>query len=386
VSSFQDHASGLILDNCQHVLLGCCHEAIDFLSRLGSLCQIDFADTTSIIGNLGEKLRISCSPLPAPFHLLPSILATGYLLTSEKFTLSRMLMSMMLHSPGKTTTASDYLKALSCPEGVTERLIEPVIVSALNERAGEASAKYARMALLEALVKSRDGYRLGVPKTPQSQWLGEAAKQFLSDRECEVRTGAKVKYVQISDGRVRAVELAGEEMLKVDYCVCAVPPDNLVKMGLEPWGGERLVWRPIVSAHLFYEEPVPEFEPACVVNEPFQWVFCKHADVGYVQAVASAAEDLINKNKDETLELARRAVEKVEPVLTKVALKRGIVYKGRRATFSTLACDAHRPPAQTPVRNLFLAGDWTDTHWPATIESAVRSGHAAARTVMMSIQ
>ena len=107
--------------------------------------------------------------------------------------------------------------------------------------------------------------------------------------------------------------------------------------------------------------------------------------MGYVEVVASAAGGLVNLGRDELLALARRAASTVEPVLGEMPIRRGIVRRVRRATFATLACDAHRPPAVTPTANLFLAGDWTDTGWPATIESAVRSGRAAALALLEAL-
>lgn len=111
-------------------------------------------------------------------------------------------------------------------------------------------------------------------------------------------------------------------------------------------------------------------------------MFGKRPNLGYVQAVASAAESVVSLSKSEALGLAHRAASLVEPSLRDLPLERGIVYRERRATFATLSCDAHRPPAATSTRNLFLAGDWTDTGWPATIESAVRSGSAAAKALL----
>jgi len=382
VSSSTDPETGLTIDNCQHVLLGCCTEAIGFLQRIGSLEQVVFHDRLNVVDARQARLTIEASWLPAPLHLLGSIASTPYLSAADKLALARVLTLTLARMPGKSETAGDCLRSLGCSKELLERLVEPVIVSALNERADDASARYARMVLVESLVKGKRGYRLGVSKVPQSELIGDAAARWLSGRGCEIRVNARVKRVHEVDGLARSIELASGERMAFDAYVAAVPPDALARMGISAGGGQHLAWRPIVGAHLFFAGGVPSFEPACAVGEPFGWVFSKQPGLGYVQAVASAAQDVIDLPKSEALGLALRAAARVEPMLQEMPLTRGIIYRARRATFATLACDAHRPAAVTSTSNLFLAGDWTDTGWPATIESAVRSGNAAARALL----
>lgn len=391
--SFTDPASGLLLDNCQHVILGCCSEAIGFLRRIGSLHQVEFHDTINLVrapaavaadpgAGKGPRMAIEASWLPAPFHLLPAIAKTAYLSGEDKFGLARVLAGMLARKPKKQERAADYLRSLGCLDGLLDRLIEPVIVSALNESAQDASASYARMVLVESLVKGKRSYRLGVPTSPHCELIEQAASRWLKDKGCEIRLSSRVGAIHAKDGMVRCIELSSGERMEFDMYVAAVPPSILRKLGVSAKGGKRLGWRPIVSAHLFFNEPTPAFEPACVAGEPFGWVFSKLPDVGYVQVVASAAEALAGLDKAEVLSLALRATRIAEPRLTSVPLHRGIVYRAANATFATLSCDDHRPPAATSTGNLFLAGDWTATGWPATIESAVRSGHNAARALI----
>jgi len=381
VASFRDPESGLAIDNCPHVILGCCTEAIGFLRRIGSAGQVRFYDRLNLID--GEnRLTIEASGLPAPLHLLGSVARNAYLSGREKAGLCRVLAGMLVSTPEKAEAAGDYLRSLGCSDGLMERLIGPVIVSALNETPDEASAKYARMVLYQSLVGNRRGYRVGVAMVPQSELIGDAALRWLAGKGCEVRLLSRVRSVHQDDGLARAIELASGERLSFDAYVLAVPPDALARMGLGAGGGEHLAWRPIVCAHLFFDGRTPPFEPACVVGEPFGWVFSRRPDVGHVEVVASAADRLANLGNDDLLALARRSAAAVEPACGEMPVRRGIVYRTKRATFATLCCDAHRPAAVTPIANLFVAGDWTDTGWPATIESAVRSGRAAAKALL----
>lgn len=381
VTSFADPETGIIIDNCQHVLLGCCTEAANFLKRIGSLEHVRFHGRLNIIDN-GTRLTIEASRLPPPLHLLPSIVRSSFFSRRAKADLYTFLPAMLLREAGKSETARDYLCAVGCGEELFTRLVEPVIVSALNEKPNDASARYARMVLMESLVKNRRGYRLGVPELPQYDLIGKAAQNWLESNGCEIRLLSRVVRVNREDGRARWLELASGERLVFDAIVAAVPPHALPRLGLDAHGGERLGWRPIVSVHLIYDRPMPPLEPACVVGKPFGWVFSKRPNEGYVEVVGSAAGGLIGQDNDELIALARRSAAAVDPEFAHVPIRRGIVCRMRRATFATLACDIHRPAVQTFTPNLFLAGDWTNTAWPATIESAVRSGRAAAKALL----
>lgn len=398
VSSFYDPETQTMLDNCGHVILGCCSEAKQFLARIGSLEQVEFHDTLNLISPAVDeataegshcgrqsRLAINASLLPAPIHLLPSILRTPYLSRAQKANVLKLLGSMLFIRPRDAATALQYLKSLGCSKALLERLIDPMVISALNESAGEASAKYARMVIVESLLKGRGSYRLGVFKAPQSQLIGEAALRWLTEHDSQVHLSSRVRKVRIQDGQLSAVELASGHVVEFAACVAAVPPMALQKLGLDPGKGHALRWRPIISAHLFYKGSIPRFEPAYVVGEPFGWVFSKHTDSGHAEAVASAAEDIFHLETSELLSMAFRAAAAAEPVLAMIPRRRGLIYRAHRATFATLGCDADRPQTLGKTRNLFLAGDWTATGWPATIEGAVRSGMAAASGVLQVI-
>ncbi len=372
-----------MLDNCQHVLLGCCYEAIDFLREIGTLDKVTFHDKLNVIDE-SRRLIIKSSPLPAPLHLVPALMGGDFLSASEKRALMRLAVLMPIKKPTRTQTAAAYFASLGCPKSLITKLIEPVIVSALNEFPVEASAEYARMVLLEMLLKNRRAYLLGVPEVTLSELISEPAMHKLQEMGCEFRLGTRIRALHKQNGRMRCLETGSGQRVEYDACVAAVLPRSLTKIGIEAGSAELLTWRPIISAHLFYGRQIPAFEPACVVEEPFGWVFGKHPETGYVQAVASAAGGIMGLSRDEIAMLAVRAAEQVEPALAGIPLQRSIIYKERHATFATLGCDDHRPSTLTSLDNVFIAGDWVATGWPATIESAVRSGRAAAEAVIKS--
>jgi squalene-associated FAD-dependent desaturase len=369
------------------VLLGCCHESISFLARIGSLSQVDFDDRIDFIGRSGETLRLASSPLPAPFHLAPSIACTSFITARQKLELARVMAAMLRRPPADGLTAADYMKSLSCSSELMGRLIGPMLESALNEEVDTASASCARMVLVKSLVESRDGWRLGVPAAPLAEIVEGPASRYLAMRGCAVRASARVEQVESGGGLAKAAVLVGGEKIRFDYCVSAVPPWALPGIGLKACEPPDMGWRSIVGVYLFFDEPPRGPRRACVVGEPFGWVFDKSQDFGLrfgcVNAVASAADRLSTLSRDELVDLASRAASNIVPTGRLPVVKRATVYRAARATFSTSAA---RPPNKTTMPNLFLAGDWTDTGWPATIESAVRSGRAAARAVVSAVE
>ena len=383
--SFRDKETGVIIDNSQHVILGCCNNAIGFLTKIGSIGRVEFSDTINIIGAAENKLSIKSSILPAPLHLLPSIMRTKYLSSHEKLDLSKVLARMLFHQSGNHENAGEYLTSLSCSSDLAKRMIDPILVSALNEGTGVASARYARMVLVKALLESRFGYRLGIPNVSLSELIEYPAREYLSQRGCEIHTSAKVEKLNIENKQIESITLLGGSELKFDYYICALPPAQLRRIGYDTPAADGLIWRAIVSAHLFFEETSPSFKHVCLASEPFQWLFNKSYcsnGLGYIQAVASVVDNVANMSREKIVSLAMQAVRKALPGMESTLPKHTVIVHEKRATFSTGSdCDAFRPSSRTSLENLFLAGDWTDTQWPATIESAVRSGYAAARAL-----
>lgn len=384
--SFRDSRTGILIDNCQHVILGCCKSAIEFLRRIGSLDSVRFCDKFCFVGNDSKTLEIRSSMLPGPFNLLPSLISASCFTLADKLRLCRILTGIAVRKPGKQTTAKDYLRSLSCTDSLMNKVFEPILVSALNEGLDQASAQYAAMVLSTALLGEKGAHRLGIAGLPLSELIGGAASRFLLDRGCDIRLSARVGSLHIQGKRVDSLLLSSGKEVRADFYVCAVPPWDLAKMGLETQASQSLRWRPIVGVHLFLEGDLPKFDCACVVGEPFQWVFNKSRDFGlpfsYIQAVASAASSIVNLKRSDLIYLALRAMAKAVPEPVAPTLAGAVVVRERRATFSTsVDSDAVRLGTCTNLDNLFLAGDWIDTHWPATIESAVRSGIAAAHEV-----
>lgn len=388
--SFVEPKTGTLIDNCQHVILGCCEAITGFLARIGSLELVEFAEAVEFIDTDGQKLTIKASRLPAPLHLLPSALASAYLPTGDKLRLIQVMVGTAARRPGDER-ALGYLSRLGCSQSLMNRLIGPILESALNERPDVASAEYARIVLLKSLMGDRESYRLGVAQAPLSKVIEEPAARHLASYGAEVRLGARVTALAYDGGEVKSLTTATGERVEADLYVCAVRPKELQLMGCDmpqiAQGPDDA--RPIVVAHLFYELKPLQFRHACLPGEPFGWVFNKSRDFGldrcYVQGVASAAEDILRLSRSDIIGLALRAVTRAAPELVGVPVSHAVIMREMRATFPTCAeWQVPRPGSTTSIPNLFLAGGWTSTGWPATLESASISGHLAARAALQS--
>lgn len=388
--SFVEPKTGLEIDNCQHVILGCCEAIIGFLAAIGSLELVEFRETIGFIGPEGDRLKVKASRLPAPLHLLPSVLGSGYLARADRFGLMRVMAGVAAQQAGEEY-AERYLSRIGCTRSLMDRLIGPILESALNERPDETSAKYARMVLLKSLMGGRDSYRLGVTRAPLSKVIEEPASRYFASRGAEVRLGARVEALDGGAGEIRSLRLTTGEIVEADVYVCAVRPGGLRRMGYEAPQSIRHQndVRPIVAVHLFFDCEPPGVVHACLPGEPFGWVFSKSRDFGldrcYVQAVASAARELARVSKGDLVALAQRAVARAVPQLSCVTVSDAVVVWETQATFPTCAeWEVPRPESSTSIPNLFLAGDWTATGWPATLEGAAISGHLAARAALGS--
>lgn len=387
--SFIDPATGLTFDNCQHVILGCCDAAVGFLAKIGSLGRYRFANSIRMLASGNREMTISTSKLPSPVHLLPSMASSGYLSLRDKASLVRVLGAMSRREPPDGCSVSGYLQALCCPKAVADLVFRPIAVAVLNEEPELASAKYARMAVLKGMLGHRQGFSFGTPAAPLSDVIAGPTEHYLRDRGGEVRLSSWVSRVNEAGDRVESLTLRNGESVRADAFVAAIPPYSLDDIGLRT-DARAMLWRPIISAHLVLEGDCQEFDSVCLADEPFGWVFRKNelsdGSRVCVQAVASAAGAIARMDRGDLTKLALQAVRRAAPDATRCRLVRSVICRQTAATFSTAAgSDELRPSCSTSYRNLFLAGDWTATGWPSTLESAVLSGQAAARAVVRAL-
>lgn len=403
--SYTDGRTGLEVDNGQHVFLGCCTEYIAFLRRLKVYAQtyLQPALRLRVIDKLTGVSELRADPLPPPLHLMPSFLAYRPLSPLEKaqaaYALARIrAIDRRQRRDLDGVSFGEWLRAHRQSENSIRNFWDLVILPTLNDSASNVSTDMALMVLQEGFLRSRTGSAIGYARVGLTKLLGEAATRYIQERGGEVRLGEAVRGIVLTDGIVRGVRTGGE-VLEADGYVLAMPPAAMLEM-LPPAlaahsffaGAARIEYAPIVNIHLWYDRPVTAIPFAAFLNTPVQWVFNKSLLWGsagpeqYLDISLSGAYDFIDMPGQELLALFTAEMRALFPLARNAELRNSLVVKQPQATFSPRPGIAGlRPGPASPIPNLFLAGDWTATGWPATMESAVRSGLLAARAAVNSI-
>ena len=397
-TSHVDKATGQRVDNCQHVLLGCCTNLIDLYKRLGVAGKINWADVLHFYDKQGHHDQMVASDLPAPLHLSESLMRFGTLTLSQKMQIARAMLAMMRLGPeGRERfaeiTFEQWLREHGQSDQAIQRFWEVIVVSALNQTPRRCSAAYAMQVFQEGFLAHRDAYRMGTAAVPLGE-LYDTAEHVIETSGGRVMHGASVQRIMYDGKSVTGVQLADEQTLTADAYISALPFDRLDKAADESLheaderfvGVKQFEHSPILGIHMWYAKPVLDGPHMIFVDSPLQWVFNKGLDADgsqYLHGVISAADVWIDHSAEDILAMAHRELSAYLPAAELQGLARGKVIKEKRATFNPApGVDAHRPTTCGAVGNLFLAGDWTATGWPATMEGAARSGYMAAAAAM----
>lgn len=400
-TSFEDAATGQLLDNCQHVLLGCCTNLLHLYRRLGIEQQVDFFDRITFANARGTRSSLAASGLPSPLHLAPSMLTFKLLTWGQKMDVARAMASMFILDDAAVAAADNesfaqWLGRHGHGRDAIDAFWNIILISALNEDADHASAKYALQVFRQAFLGHRRGYVMGVPRVPLATLYGSAiATRCL--------TGTIVEGIELRErgpqgttaahGQTWSLTLSSGETIEADSVILATAAHASARL-LAPFADrapslrvlDRFAFRPILGLHLFYDRPVMTEPHLALVGTELQWLFRKNDAGTHIHGVVSAPDRLIDTPADPLMPRLLREVESILPAARAAKLLRHRVVKEKRATFSPVpGLDRHRPPAATALPGLFLAGDYTQTDWPATMEGAVRSGYLAAEALLRSL-
>ncbi len=396
-SSYELPGTGEVVDNCQHVLLGCCTNLIDFYRRLGVQQQIRWYDEITFILPGGKSSTLKAGALPAPFHAAPSFLDSSVLDFRDKLAIARAMTALVPALPNDD--GENFLSWL-VRHGQTQKTIDrfwgPVLVSALNEDLDRVSVRYAALVFRESFLKSAEAGRMGVPSVPLSQLYGTAA-QYIAERGGNVHLRASVDSVCADADGVQLC--VGGEDVRADFAILATPSGRVEKLLPDVpelidlcRGLRKLESSPITGIHLWFDREITLLEHAVLLERTIQWMFHKSKilatrrdsaqNSSYVELVVSSSNTLVDKSRGEIIEVAVRELGEFFPVVREAKLTKSAVIKEIHATFAPMpGVDAFRPSNHSPWPRLFLAGDWTATGWPSTMEGAVRSGYGAAEAL-----
>jgi zeta-carotene desaturase len=365
------------------VLLRCCTNLLDFYRRVQVEGDIEFHREFHWIEPGGRLSRMRAGVLPAPLHFTESFARLRFLSLTSKIAVGRAMLAIRSEYGRRTDldriTMLAWLREKKQPEQAIERFWRQVLVSAINEDLDRMAASHGLQVFALGFLASRDSYEMGVPRVPLSElYSAEAWSRFPS---VEVRRRFAVERVTIEGDKV--IRLEGREGGETaDAYVSAVSFERLKAMtpelavDLSPF-----THSPITGIHLWFDRPITELANATLLDRTIQWMFNKEGG-RHIQLVVSASRGLVNMPRQDVIDLAVKELTEFFPRVAEAKLERAHVVKEVRATFSAApGLEDKRPLPETPVRNLFLAGDWTRSGWPATMEGAVRSGYLAAESV-----
>jgi len=404
-SSYEHPGTGEVVDNCQHVLFRVCTNLVEFYERIGVADQIRWYDQMTFIEPGGRTSTMSSSLLPAPIHTAPSFLQFSFLSAADKLAIARALVPLTLTVQQDTGQSfQEWLDRHGQTKNAVERFWKAILISALSEDLDRISVSAAAQVVRESM-KSPGARQMGVPALPLTD-LYNAAGEYVRARGGVLHFRCPVDAFSVQGAQVqvraRGAGNAGSAEQAFDYLVIALPFDALDRV--LPDSPESAPLReqishfensPITGIHLWFDRQISDLDHAVLLDRTIQWMFHKsrlqpirtqssngNSGGSYIELVVSSSKSLIDKSRSEIVQLALAEVREFFPAARSANLVKSTVIKEVNATYSPRpGIDTHRPPATTGWQRIFLAGDWTATGWPATMEGAVRSGYLAAEAL-----
>ncbi|HEY2013530.1 MAG TPA: hydroxysqualene dehydroxylase HpnE [Bryobacteraceae bacterium] len=362
------------IDNCQHILLRCCVNLLDFYTRLGVRDRIKFYREFYFLEPGGRVSVLRRGRLPAPFHFAGSFLRLHCLSQHDKRLIARALFAMRRERNRRKDldriSMLDWLLQKRQSPHAIDRFWRQILVSAVNEDLERMAAIHGFHVFWRGFMARADSYEMGIPSIPLGELYGSNAWKRLAN----VRLHQRCAVERIDESGF----LVGGQVRTADHYICALPFERLESVGLE---GPKFEHSPITGVHLWFDREVTTLPHATLLDRTMQWMFNK--DGGrYLQLVVSASRDLTNLSRNEIIDIAVGDLRLYFPRVRDATLVKAHVIKEQRATFSAAPdTECLRPTPESGLPKVFLAGDWTRTGWPATMEGAVRSGYMAAEGV-----
>jgi squalene-associated FAD-dependent desaturase len=393
-SSFTDSTSGQLLDTCQHVSMGCCTNFAHFCRTVGIAHLLQPQPCLYFLTPDRRLSRFQADSLTAPLHLARSFLAAHYLRPADKARIAWGLACLQRTPADHDPPFLDWLARHHQTPRTVDRFWGLVLISALNEVPERIGLRYARKVFVDGFLRHPRGFEVQLPRVPLGRLYGDELQAWLRQHGVCLLLNQGVRRLDVAGRQVRSLDLRGGGTLDADWYVAAVPFDRLPDLlpgeltEADPYFANlrRLETSPITSVHLWYDRPITHLPHAVLVSCTGQWVFNRGpAGSGehYLQVVVSAARAFRGLGHEE---VSRRIVHELAslfPPARRATLLRSRVVTEHAATFSAVpGVDRWRPSQASPLTNLLVAGDWTATGWPATMEGAVRSGYLAAQALL----
>ena len=392
--SFVDSVTGEQVDNCQHVSMGCCTNLAQFAHRVGIYHHFRRFPTLHFFGPDGSRSDFrGTRGLPAPLHLADALMRLRFLTWPERLSIGLAMMRLARATPQEQQmTMNHWLEQVGQTSPACQNFWSVVLVSALSETLPRIAVAHARKVFVDGFMAHPAAYEMYVPDIPLGQLYGDKMLPWFEQQGIKLHLGARVETFIYEKGRVTGLSLVSGQQHPFEAVVCAVPwkrvgelcTDEMQKCLPQLARLNELESATITSVHLWFDRETTHLPHAVLVGRLSQWLFRRSAaDDHYYQVVISAAHQLAQLDRETLVAAVCGELKQVWPDAQAAQLKHWRVVKETSAVFSPLpGVDQLRPPQTTSIPNFFLAGDWTRTGWPATMEGAARSGHLAAQAVL----
>jgi squalene-associated FAD-dependent desaturase len=402
-SSYLHPGTGEVIDNCQHVLFGCCTNLIDFYGRIGVADKIFWDNRMTMIEAGGRRSVLTPSSLPAPMHGLPAILKSSCFTLKDKLSLVFALTAILLGpKPKPSQSLLNWLEKHLQTRGAVNRFWQLVIASALNADLDKIRLPYAVKVIRQIFLNSPNAGKMGMSTIPLSD-LYQGAQKYLRERRGSIEFNTNVESAawNADNGSWSIQTQAGE--FTSERMILALPFEATAK--LMPnlpsnEGATRLAARiqalehwPICSVHLWFDREITDLDHAVLLDCDIHWMYHKSrwqpqrdSNASYIELVVSGSREFAALNREQALSRAMSQLVQYFPEVKNAKLVKSALIKEMRATSNVSPGVEYTPPdAVSPWPNCFLAGDWTATDWASTMESATRSGYLAAEALCRSL-
>jgi squalene-associated FAD-dependent desaturase len=400
-ASFRDPATGELIDYCQHVSMGCCTNLADFAARTGIERQFERFTHLNVVASRRQYRLAASRWLPAPAHLLPAFMELGYLSLPNRLQTIRLLMQLARTradggSNGGTDSMACWLTARGASASAITGFWNVILISALGESVDRVSVAAARKVLVEGFMANRRAYEVLVPRRPLSEILDRQVGAVLSDRGVQITRGSTVESLSSDrSGKLHFCSRDGQHSFDaVVFAVSWRHAGKIVSTELsvslpDLQQAAKIESAPITGVHLWFDRAITHLPHCILIGRLSQWIFARptaerdSADSTghYYQVVVSGSHELAGRSNSDIVSEVQSDLTLAFPEAQGAKLLHARVVTDPHAVFSSNA-QVQRPPQKTTITGLFLAGDWTNTGWPATMEGAVRSGYRAAEGVL----
>jgi len=387
------------VDACQHVNLGCCSSLRELLLRFGLEKELIRQKTIWFCTKDGRVSPFAACPLPEPLHLAPAFLRAHWLSWKDKWGIARALDRLRRDPlPKVDRPLADWLRETGQTPGAIEGLWGPVVVSALNEPWQTASFLSAAKVFREGMLGPKGSFEIELPRASLGELFDDGLGRSLEEKGLIVHRGTRVRNLVVDKEKVLGVRTLDGEYLAADTVILAIPrhqwsqvfPPSVLDRHPDLEMGEKIDWAPISALHLWLDRPLTDLPHAALVGGEGHWLF-RHRHIArfpgdrahYHQILLSASGSALENGSEALLGRILLELGEYFPTMRKAELLEAKVVSERRATIRpTVGFDRMRPGPKTSLRGLLLAGDWTATGWPSTMEGATRSGWAAAQAIL----